>query len=166
MLLLHRFHTVLRSDHTDWWRKPDQHYLNVWTCVSFSSHLFAAGVEGLLQLLPGFWDEAFLHGGEVMRILQGDFQLLSVLLQRAQEVLGEAAWNQHVQCLHTKEENQVRLSGGSQSGGLTQFVSAEGQSGGVLVQVLVEIDAQVAQLLLDGLDLLLQQSEGGSESTD
>ncbi len=57
-----------------------------------------------------------------------------------------------------REEIQVRLSEGSQSGGLTQLVSAERQTGGVLVQVLVEIDAQVAQLLLDGLDLLLQQS--------
>lgn len=57
------------------------------------SHLLAAGVEGLLQLLAGFWDKAFLHGGEVMRILQRDFQLVAVLLQRAQEVFGEAAWN-------------------------------------------------------------------------
>lgn len=55
------------------------------------SHLLAAGVEGLLQLLAGFWNKAFLHGGEVMRILQRDFQLVAVLLQRAQEVFGEAA---------------------------------------------------------------------------
>lgn len=55
------------------------------------SDLFAAGVEGLLQLPAGFWDEAFLHGGEVMRILEGDLQLVSVWRQRAQEVLGEAA---------------------------------------------------------------------------
>lgn len=49
--------------------------------------------------------------------------------------------------------------------GLTQLVSAEGQAGGVLVQVLVEVDAEVAQLLLDALDLLFQgQTEGsGSE---
>lgn len=58
----------------------------------FLPHLFAAGVEGLLQLPTGFWDEAFLHGGEVMRILQGDLQRLSLLLQGAQEVLWEAAW--------------------------------------------------------------------------
>lgn len=58
-------------------------------CVA--SHLLAAGVEGLLQLPAGFWDEAFLHGGEVMRVLERDLQLVSILLQRAQEVLGEAA---------------------------------------------------------------------------
>lgn len=58
-------------------------------------HLFAAGVEGLLQLLSGFWDETFLNGGKVMRILEGDLQLVSVLLQRAQEVLREAAWKQN-----------------------------------------------------------------------
>lgn len=34
-----------------------------------------------------------------MRILQSDLQLLSVFIQRAQEVLGEAAWNQHVYSL-------------------------------------------------------------------
>lgn len=56
----------------------------------FLSHLLAARVERLLQLLSGFWDVAFLHGGEVMRILQSDLQLLPVFLQRAQEVLGEA----------------------------------------------------------------------------
>ena len=61
------------------------------TELVLGSHLFAAGVEGLLQLAAGFWDEALLHGGEVVWILQGDLQLLSVLLQRAQEVLGEAA---------------------------------------------------------------------------
>lgn len=55
----------------------------------------------------------------------------------------------------------MRRSG---SGGLTQLVSAERQTGGVFVQVLVEVDAQVAQLLLDGLDLLCRQSEGGSDS--
>lgn len=38
---------------------------------------------------------------------------------------------------------------------LTQLVPAERQTGGVLVQVLIEIDAQVAQLLLDGFDLLV-----------
>lgn len=31
-----------------------------------------------------------------MRILEGDLQLVSVRFQRAQEVLGEAAWKQHV----------------------------------------------------------------------
>lgn len=46
---------------------------------------------------------------------------------------------------------------GSAGSGLTQLVSAEGQAGGVLVQVLVEVDAQVAQRLLDALDLLFQQ---------
>lgn len=59
--------------------------------------------------------------------------------------------------------NQVRPPEGSRPGGLTQLVSGEGKTGGVLIQVLVEIDAQVAQLLLDSLDLLSQQSEGGSE---
>lgn len=54
------------------------------------SHLLAAGVEGLLQLPAGLGDEAFLHGGEVMRILQSDLQLVSILLQRGQEVLREA----------------------------------------------------------------------------
>lgn len=55
----------------------------------WSSHLLAAGVEGLLQRPSGFWDEALLHGGEIMRVLQSDLQFVSVLLQRVQEVLGE-----------------------------------------------------------------------------
>lgn len=55
------------------------------------AHLFAARVEGLLQLLAGLGDEALLHGGEVVRILEGDLQLVPVLLQRAQEVLGQTA---------------------------------------------------------------------------
>lgn len=118
------------------------------------SHLFAAGVEGLLQLLSRFWDETFLNGGKVMRILEGDLQLVSVLLQRAQEVLGEAAWNQKP----TEMVSGVAGRGRQRRRRLTQLLSAEGQAGGVLVQVLVEVDAQVAQLLLDVLDLLLQRS--------
>lgn len=55
------------------------------------AHLFAARVEGLLQLPTGLRDEALLHGGEVVRILEGDLQLVPVLLQRAQEVLGQTA---------------------------------------------------------------------------
>lgn len=45
------------------------------------------------------------------------------------------------------------------SSGLTQLVSGERQTGGVLVQVLVEVDAEVAQLLLDGFDLLMQEQK-------
>lgn len=54
--------------------------------------------------------------------------------------------------------------GGGRRARLTQLVSAERQAGGVLVQVLVEVDAQVAQLLLDVFDLLLQQRQSGSDS--
>lgn len=36
----------------------------------------------------------------------------------------------------------------------TQFLPGEGQEGGVLVEVLVEVDAQHAQLLLDSFDFL------------
>ena len=102
-----------------------------------------------------------------MRILQGDLQLLTVFLQGAQEVLGEAACNQQVLIhththtnIHTHAEgrgqrktraDQLKAQGAV---GLTQLFSGEGQAGGVLVQVLVEVDAQVAQLLLDGFDLL------------
>lgn len=53
--------------------------------------------------------------------------------------------------------------GGGRRARLTQLVSAERQAGGVLVQVLVEVDAQVAQLLLDVFDLLLQQRQSGSD---
>ena len=38
--------------------------------------------------------------------------------------------------------------------GLTQLLSGESQTSGVFVQVLVEVNAQVAQLLLDPLDFL------------
>lgn len=41
---------------------------------------------------------------------------------------------------------------------LTQLLSCEGQEGGVLVEVLVEVDAQQAQPLLDVLDLLQRHS--------
>lgn len=87
-----------------------------------------------------------------MRILECDLQLVSVRLQRAQEVLREAAWKQR----HTAGlERWAGLRGGAKEGGrLTQLVPAERQTGGVLVQVLVEVDAQVAQFLLDGFDLL------------
>lgn len=89
-----------------------------------------------------------------MRILECDLQLVSIRLQRAQEVLGEAAWKQHDRDgLVKREEQQVGLSRASR---LTQLVPAERQAGGVLVQVLVEVDAQVAQFLLDGFDLLSQ----------
>lgn len=57
-------------------------------------HLFTARVEGLLQLLAGLWDTALLHGGEVVGVLQGDLQLVFVLLQRAQEVFRQAAWKE------------------------------------------------------------------------
>lgn len=56
-----------------------------------TAHLFAARVEGLLQLLAGLGDEALLHGGEVVGVLESDFQLVPILLQRAQEVLRETA---------------------------------------------------------------------------
>lgn len=46
----------------------------------------------------------------------------------------------------------------TESNRLTQLLPAEGQAGGVLIQVLVEVNTQVAQLLLDVLDLLLQHS--------
>lgn len=39
---------------------------------------------------------------------------------------------------------------------LTELITGKGQAGGVLIQVLVEVDAQVTQLLLDGFDLLLR----------
>lgn len=38
--------------------------------------------------------------------------------------------------------------------GLTQLLSGESQTSGVFVQVLVEVNAPVAQLLLDPLDFL------------
>lgn len=38
--------------------------------------------------------------------------------------------------------------------GLTQLLSGESQTSGVFIQVLVEVNAQVAQLLLDPLDFL------------
>lgn len=44
---------------------------------------------------------------------------------------------------------------------LTQLVPAERQTGGVLIQVLIEIDAQVAQLLLDAFDLLEEERPQG-----
>lgn len=43
---------------------------------------------------------------------------------------------------------------------LTQLLACEGQEGGVLIQVLVEVDAQQAQLLLDLLDLLQRAVRG------
>lgn len=42
---------------------------------------------------------------------------------------------------------------------LTKLLAAEAQAGGVLVEVLVEVDAQATQLLLNDLDLL-QEEEG------
>lgn len=63
----------------------------------------------------------------------------------------ETLWHHHTSIIHREED---------EGPGLTQLVSAEAQTGRVLVQVLVEVDAQVAQLLLDGLDFLLQQREG------
>lgn len=67
------------------------------------THLLAAGVEGLLQLLAGFWNEAFLHGGEVVGILQRDLQIVSILLQRVQEVLWKASCWFH----RTQEHHQT-----------------------------------------------------------
>lgn len=91
-----------------------------------------------------------------MRILEGDLQLVSVWLQRAQEVLREPTWKQ------TAEVRGQRSGVGRGRAPRTQLLSAEGQAGGVLVQVLVEVDAQLAQLLLDAFDLLLQRRSGQS----
>ena len=49
--------------------------------------------------------------------------------------------------------------------GLTQLLAGEAQSGGVLVQVFAEVDAQVAQLLLDALDLLQSNNTFTPSST-
>lgn len=49
---------------------------------------------------------------------------------------------------------------------LTQLLAAEAQAGRVLVEVLVEVDAQAAQLLLDGFDLLQVVGEEGEEHRD
>lgn len=62
--------------------------------------LLAAGVEGLLQQASGLGDEALLHGGEVVRVLQGDLEPLAVGLQGVEEVLGEPA------CTNTTMENR------------------------------------------------------------
>lgn len=72
--------------------------------VNFLSDLLTTRVEGLLQLATCFWDEALLHGGEVVRVLEGDFQLVSVCLQRAQEVLGEAACSHMVPRVSAESE--------------------------------------------------------------
>lgn len=90
--LLQEDRVLLKTRRTVTWVGPSTgQKLSEARSVWAGPHLFAAGVEGLLQLLPGFWDEALLHGGEVMGILEGDLQLVSVRLQGAQEVLGEAA---------------------------------------------------------------------------
>lgn len=72
--------------------------------VDFLSDLLTARVEGLLQLAACFWNEALLHGGKVVRVLQGDFQLVSVRLQRAQEVLREATCSHMVPRVSAESE--------------------------------------------------------------
>lgn len=90
--------------------------------------LLAAAVEGLLQQAARLGYVALLEQREVVWVLEGDLELAILrLLQRVQEVLGEPA----------------------------QLLSREGQEGRVLIQILVEVDAQQAQPLLDALDLLL-----------
>lgn len=57
------------------------------------THLLAAAVEGLLHLPPRLGHVALLEQGEVVRVLERDFQLAILhLLKGAQEVLGEPAW--------------------------------------------------------------------------
>lgn len=57
------------------------------------SHLLAPTVEGRLHLPPGLGHVAFLQERKIVRVLEGDFELLVVsLFQGVQEVLGEPSF--------------------------------------------------------------------------
>lgn len=64
------------------------------------SHLLAPTVEGRLHLPPGLGHVAFLQEGKIVRVLEGDFELLVVsLFQGVQEVLGEPSFGNETRAL-------------------------------------------------------------------
>ena len=91
--------------------------------------LDAPPVEGDLESLPGLGVARLLHAGEVVRVLEADLAFaLGVPLEALDEVVGQTG----------------------------EFVLAEVQNRVLLVQVLAELDAQIAHPLLDILNLILR----------
>lgn len=80
-----RLAALSRWDRTGWRAEPQP--------GPATSHLLAPTVEGRLHLPPGLGHVAFLQEGKIVRVLEGDFELLVVrLFQGVQEVLGEPSF--------------------------------------------------------------------------
>lgn len=97
-----------------------------------------------------------------MWVLQGDLKLVAVSLQRVEEVIGEPTCTGTTAKAWKTADGPLLPHAASllpPVARLTQLLAAEAQTGRVLVEVLVEVDAQAAQLLLDGLDLLQEVEE-------